>query len=470
MVSPAPLSPARRLRRLSLTLGALVAGTALALGGVAPASAAPNIDPAKLGSITVHKFQEPTSPTGLVNNGTPVDTTGLTSISGVTFTAQRVDVDLTAPANWQELDKLTVEQVQEQLTGSPTSLVTDKDGVAAFTKLPVGLYLLTETDTGSNNVAFKGQPFLVTMPLAVNNDWVYDVHTYPKNTVASLTQVIDDSKAHVIGDPVKFTFTSQVPALPAASPLQGFGITNTLDPRLDYASATLTVADVVLVKDVDYTFVVNGQDFAVEFTPAGLVKLQGKEGKAVTVAINTTINALGDGIINNTGQVFINDRTNAFDSNTMTTSWGALNVIKHATGDATKLLSGAEFELFAVDGQGVRIPGALRDVTAAAPDATFTTGADGTFTVNGLKAGNYQLVETKAPLGYKLDGTIHKITIEPGAVEKAAAFSIANTQVPAFQLPLTGSTGTALFTGIGLLLILVGAGIAVVRKRRTAKA
>ncbi|MFC8302284.1 SpaH/EbpB family LPXTG-anchored major pilin [Specibacter sp. NPDC057265] len=470
MVSQPPLPRTSRLRRLSITLGALVAGTALSLGAVAPASAAPNLEPSRTGSITVHKYQEPTTATGLANNGTAVDTTGLTAISGVTFTAQKVNIDLSVTTNWQNLESYTVAQAQANLTGTPKALTTDDAGVAKFENLSLGLYLLTETDIGSNKIAFKGQPFLVTMPLALNNDWVYDVHTYPKNTVTSLNQVIDDSAAHVIGDPVKSTFTSQVPSLPAGTALTSFGMADTLDPRLSYVSADVTVAGVDLVKGVDYTIVVKGQEVLVEFTPAGLAKLQGKAGAAVTVTVNTTINALGDGQITNKGQVFINGNTNRFDSNVVTTSWGALKVTKHAKGDVTKVLSGAEFQLFALDGQGKRIGGELHDVTGAAADVTFTTAADGTFTVTGLKAGNYELVETKAPVGYKLDSTPKTVTVTQGTVENAAAYSIANTQVPAFQLPLTGSTGTTLFSGIGLLLIVAGGSIAVARKRRTAKA
>lgn len=452
-----------RLRRLAASFGVLAVGTALAFGSAGPASALPNIDPEATGSITIHKLAEPVAPTSLPNNGSVVDTGDIPTINGVTFTAQQVNIDLTDSANWQGLEDYTVLEAQGNLTGLPKTEVTAGAGVAAFTGLPVGLYLVTETDTGANGIAFRGAPFLVTIPLALNNDWNYDVHVYPKNTVSTLEKVVNDSAAHVIGDPISFTLTGQVPSLPAADNLTGYGITDTLDTRLSYVNATVAVAGVDLVDVEDYA-VTPGPAFSVIFTPAGLAKLDGVPGNVVTVVVNTTINALGSGTINNQAQVFVNAPENVFSSEVVTTSWGALKVLKSAADEAAKVLSGAEFELFALDAGGDRITGAL--VNKPGAGTTFTTAADGTFQVNGLKAGDYELVETKAPLGYKLDATPLKITVAAGNLADAPVINIENTQVPAFMLPLTGSTGISLFIGGGLVLIVGGVLLAVVRKRR----
>lgn len=458
-----------RLRRLAAGLGVLAVGTALAFGSAAPASAAPNIDPDATGSITIHKLQEPVEATGLSNNGSVVDTGDIPTINGVTFTAQQVNIELTDSANWQGLEDYTVAQAQGNLLEPVKTEVTAGAGVAAFTGLPVGLYLVTETDTGANGIAFKGEPFLVTIPLALANDWNYDVHVYPKNTVSTLEKSVDDSAAHVIGDPVSFTLTGQVPSLPAADNLTGYGITDTLDARLSYVDATVAVAGVELVDVVDYA-ITPGPAFSVVFTPAGLEKLDGVQGNAVTVVVNTTVNALGNGTINNQAQAFVNDPGNTFDSNEVTTSWGALKVLKSATGEAEKVLSGAEFELFALDAGGDRITSALANVAVLDAGSTFITAADGTFQVDGLKAGDYELVETKAPLGYKLDATPLKITVTAGSLTDAPVTSVENTQVPAFMLPLTGSTGISLFIGGGLVLIVGGILLAVIRKRRAQRA
>ena len=456
-----------RIGRVAATVGTVAIAATLAFGSAAPASAAPNIDPAAEGSITIHKFEEPTAPTNKDNNGSPVDTTGLTPINGVTFTVQQVDVDLTDPAKWQGLESYTVAEAKGNLTGVARTETTVAGGVAAFTDLPVGLYLVTETDTGSNNIALRGAPFLVTIPLALNNDWNYDVHVYPKNTVTGLVKTVDDSAAHVIGDPVSYTLKAQVPSLPAATSFDGFGITDALDARLSYVDATVTV-DGVTLEAADYAIGATGQNFSLTFTETGLAKLRTVQGNDVLVTLNTTVKSLGDGAIVNQAQVFINDPSNAFDSNEVTTSWGALKVVKHAAGEAEKVLAGAEFELYALNDAGARITGALKDVTDA--DTIFTTGTDGTFTVNGLKAGKYELVETKAPLGYKLDSTPITVEVTVGDISEAVVLPVANTQVPAFELPLTGSTGISLFIGGGLVLVVGGIVLAMVRKRRTQQA
>lgn len=453
-----------RLRGFAAALGAVIAGTSLLFTAVAPAQAAQNIDPAETGSITIHKFEEPTSPTDLPNNGTEVSTTGLTPIAGVTFTIQQVDIDLNQDDNWQGLEDYTVEEAQGNLlAGTSRNAVTAQNGTAAFNDLPLGLYLVTESSVGDNNIPVQGEPFLVTMPLAVNNDWLYDVHVYPKNTVTGLEKAVDDSNAFVIGDTVNFSFSARVPSVPASQPMTAFGITDTLDERLRYQSATVSVAGVDLVP-ADYSVGATGQQFELAFTASGLAKLRAAQGNEITVNMVTTVQSLGDGAITNQGQIYVNDPESGYDSNTVKTSWGALRLLKYSAEDEALTLSGAGFELFATNAQGDRTTQALTDVTDG--DTTFTTGEDGTFTVNGLKAGTYELVETEAPLGYRLNSDPISVTVLEGSVADAAQVTFANEQVPPFELPLTGSTGTAMFIGAGLVLVVVGVAFASVRKRR----
>ncbi|MCW4466132.1 SpaH/EbpB family LPXTG-anchored major pilin [Glutamicibacter sp. MNS18] len=456
------------LRRIIAALGVFVAGTAMTLGSTVPASAAQNINPEATGSITIHKFEEPTTATGLPNNGTQQDTSGLKPIGGVTFTAQRVDTDLSDAQNWQGLEQYTVAQAQENLVaGSAQDKVTNTQGVAAFTGLPVGLYLVTETSVGENNIGLRGEPFLVTMPLALDNGWLYDVHVYPKNTVTEVTKEINDSSAFVIGDPISFTLNSHVPSLPAKSPLTAFGFTDTLDSRLDYVSADINIAGVQL-QGGDYTVGATDNKFSLTFNESGLVKLRANQGAQISVVINTTINSLGNGRITNQASNFINDPQNSFESNTVSTEWGALQVLKYAAQDESLGLSGAEFELYALAANGERLGGALRTAPETGSSASFVSGDNGQFLVQGLKAGNYELVETKAPLGYKMDSTPIPVTITAGSVAQATNISVENTQVEPFELPFTGSTGALMFAIVGVLLLVGGGiGLSVLRKRKT---
>ncbi len=112
------------------------------------------------------------------------------------------------------------------------------------------------------------------------------------------------------------------------------------------------------------------------------------------VEIDTTVLSIGDGTISNTATAYINDpqHTHGTSSTPTPSTWGALRVVKHVTGDSTKTLAGAVFDVYAVDPSTA---GATAVVTGA------TTGANGSVQVAGLRTGDYWLVETTAPTGYQ---------------------------------------------------------------------
>ena len=141
-----------------------------------------------------------------------------------------------------------------------------------------------------------------------------------------------------------------------------------------------------------------------------------------------------------------------------------MNAIKIEKGNASKVLSGAEFQLFDA-------------TTNTAIGGTVTTNANGKFAFVGLKKGSYYILETKAPAGYQLIG--EKISFEITGLADAkvkfadkstaeiaditdVAFShgtpfvnyVANT--PATDLPLTGGMGVGMFAVIGTAFALIG--------------
>ena len=118
---------------------------------------------------------------------------------------------------------------------------------------------------------------------------------------------------------------------------------------------------------------------------------------------------------------------------------------------------------------------------ATPPENAYKLISDGQgrFEITGLSAGNYELVETKAPVGYAKnespipftvkDGTYtkdesdHKINYNKAAAEVKDALRVDNKKV---TIPQTGGIGTIIFTAIGLA-IMASAVIAIKKRQAT---
>lgn len=170
--------------------------------------------------------------------------------------------------------------------------------------------------------------------------------------------------------------------------------------------------------------------------------------------------SIGDGTIENEATVFINEFEGDVDA---ATNWGALQIVKFAMdGDEENYLAGAEFQIFTSEAD------ALAEENAVSVDGqtTFTSDVNGEILIEGLKAGDYWLVETKAPAGYTgHDGAI-PVIITTGSVEDATVAEVQNYQRPSVDLPLTGANGVLLLTLGGAGLLSLAGGTALVNQRR----
>ena len=79
-------------------------------------------------------------------------------------------------------------------------------------------------------------------------------------------------------------------------------------------------------------------------------------------------------------------------------------LLKKVDGDSGKALAKAEFELV--------------DANQKVIAKKITTGTDGTVLIKGLNDGEYQLIETQAPAGYKLDATPIKFVVKNSQADK----------------------------------------------------
>jgi fimbrial isopeptide formation D2 family protein/LPXTG-motif cell wall-anchored protein len=465
--------------RIAAGFGAAAIATVTILGGALPASAAVNnIDQNPVGgrSLTIHKFAEPATPTTMAHDGSRLTETqleGLTALVDVPFSIQRVEgIDLNTTAGWAAADGLTVAEVNADYTLAPArSGLTAADGSLTFANLDAAVYLVTENSSTAHDIAFTADPFLVSVPIALNNEWLYNVHVYPKNGVTGIEKAFTNGLATGLGDRASWNLTVDVPEVAAGKSLSSFVISDTLDARLRYDSATVTGTNVSLLP-ADYTVAASGQALSVTFTPAGLTKLAAANDASLSIAITTTVTSLAGtapaqpGVIANQATLTVNGTQ--FPSNTVTTQWGSLAILTYeqrtdAT-DKTGVLAGAKYRVYATEADAI----AGTNPITIDDQVDWVSGQDGIAFLPVLPQGTYYVVETQAPAGYRADPTPRRqATIQTGDLERTTIDAeYAKQQVPAYALPITGGSGQAAFMIGGAGLILGGLGFVLLRRRK----
>ncbi|WP_404430771.1 SpaH/EbpB family LPXTG-anchored major pilin [Microbacterium lacus] len=486
---------------------AVLAGALAALTLAMPASAAtPNlIDPDTLGSITLHKYEAPDAATGLPNNGMPIDPANpilqdLVELNGVTFSYTQLDYDLTENSGWTALAAYTGDPAEapELVDGASGSGVTGAagiDGVVTFGNLPVGAYLIEETNYPIG--VTPSAPFIITVPLTNptnDNEWIYNVHAYPKNAITTAEKTVEDSEDVKIGDDIEFTITADIPN---AEIIDAYQIVDVLDEKLDYLSTSVSLvdpdgvlADIVLVEGTHYTVVpaaatIDGPIVTIAFTPAGLDLLEANILFQVEAVITTEVNEVGE--IVNEATVFPNQAAITNNTGTPTneviTKWGGITLLKVSSEDA-ELLEGAKFQVWSSQTNdfttATQVTGIGTDLPA--PSDTWTTGTNGQVVIEGLRYSNwadgaavapgaagylyYWLVEIEAPEDHELLAAPVPFTVTtPAATTTVEVVNVPNNG--GFVLPLTGGTGTTLFWAGGAMLLAGAVFLAIYSRRKS---
>ena len=182
--------------------GAMMLGSMSATAFAADASAKmPTIDTTKTGSLTIHKYEYNGTDTANKGTGSETDTVpeGAKPLAGAGFTLYKVaDVnDLTKYYSKNPTDLPSVDSYfsngeidSSKVKATVREVITNAEGIAEFTDLQLGFYVVIETTT-PDKVTTPADPFLVSIPMTTvdGDNWLYDVHVYPKNktTYGSVT-------------------------------------------------------------------------------------------------------------------------------------------------------------------------------------------------------------------------------------------------------------------------------------------
>lgn len=179
----------KRMKKLLtglLTLGMTLSMMTMTAFAAEPSAKMPTIDfdGNKTGSITIHKY-EYNGEDGKTGTGEDKQTPpeGATALAGVTFKITKIaELDTYYGKDAKALP--TVEQAKTMTSiGTPIVQTTDATGKTKFDNLTLGLYLVQETEAPAQ-ITGKVGDFLVSVPMtnAAGDDWLYDVHVYPKNS------------------------------------------------------------------------------------------------------------------------------------------------------------------------------------------------------------------------------------------------------------------------------------------------
>lgn len=197
-----------------------------------PKLTASTIDKTQVGSITIHKYGQLTEDSNAKNGTGEADATVATNpenkpLESVEFTLYRVKTTaellkyydalegasvkeftagdcftVTSESSWSAttLEKAYIKEATgkgaDATVGKVGTAKTNAEGAAQFNNLPVGMYLIIETNK-VQSVTKTVTPFLVSIPMTrigdtesepTNNNnlkqWLYDVVVYPKNSTA----------------------------------------------------------------------------------------------------------------------------------------------------------------------------------------------------------------------------------------------------------------------------------------------
>lgn len=467
--------------------------------GVAPST----IDVTRQGSITIHKRLDPVS-TGTRDDGNINPNPGGTPREGVTFRVEKLNANLGTNQGWQAAQSLTPISPRDG-SFAARDADTNAEGVATYSNLPVGVYVVTET--GKPDSIVPTAPFLVYIPMtnpADRTQWNYNVHVYPKNATNAAAKRVSDVNANV-GDTITYEITADVPtpSTPTGT-LTKYELRDNFDwpsvtTALDGSGITPTLSNGTALVPGDYEIVVvQNQPVTVKFTAQGLAKLSDEVRRSSDLAVRfeivATVKAVRgtDGTASNSAVVTSNNGTGTdtqSSTETVETKWGMLQIAKEGPGGTGQVpLAGAAFNLFeCTDPTGAGGTGGVvrlgdTKLTVNGVDE-WTTDPSGTALIDGLHVTDFEnsapvatvsklfcLVETRAPEGYELlsrpvpvsftradiantaDGT-DALTV------RATVTNVASTQS---NLPLTGGKGIGILAAIGI--VIVGAGVWYARK------
>lgn len=363
------------------------------------------------------------------------------------------------------------------------------DGTAAFANLAMGEYFIRPTSTTS-----VYQLMLQKLePTVSGGKYVIDDLTFSaKHEEVSVDKAANKTSV-TKKEKVTYTITVEIPTYATEAVDKSFYVsdllpdgltidTNSIKVQIDATDVDASNYNLDKNATNDYTFKlsVDTDKYAASWSDNG--------GKQLVITYTATLNDDGTTEVNvkESNTVTFDYSNYPFVANshkqktdTVDVTTFAIKIDKYANGDENVKLAGAKFDLYRtatqaeIDaGKSVEIPLISRQVIKLEGDKVTEDDGSVTFEkyeANGTKY-DYYLVETQAPSGYNL--LDHAVPVNFTDTDVATTAGIYTVKVPnssGIKLPITGGTGTVIFTVVGIALM-VGAVVLLVVSRKKSKA
>lgn len=385
--------------------------------------------------------------------------------------------------------------------GSKVELTTDDNGKITATNLTVGSYYFVEeasadvsTDGSAGDGYLLGKDALndannkLTFTIGSDGnvtptDQTYINYQKPAST-KTVTNGSSTENSFDQGATVKYQATITVPN--NISDYTEFNWFDTPGTGLKYSSDTaftLTYGDRVddtqtaLTNSTDYnlTYDTDNKTYKIDFLDSSNKLLNSSlAGKVVTISYSMALDPTTAKVATDIDNNYKLNWNNGTGKNTNTGkatvyTYGAQFIKKSAgilgTGTGNSALSGAEFVVRNSTGEYLnQISDGTSNWVSSQDDATvFTSGTDGTFSVEGLAKGAYSLKEIKAPTGYQLRTSDLSFTVDKSSNSNSKTIEVDDN---AKGLLSTGSQWLMLIIA---LVIVIGTTLGVKEYRKARK-
>ena len=364
----------------------------------------------------------------------------------------------------------------------------DAGSAATFANLAMGEYFIRPTSTTSVYQLMLQK----VEPTVSGNKYVIDDVTFTAKHKGVTVDKTADKTSVTKNEKVTYTITVDIPTYAAQATDKSFYVADLLPDGLaidtDSIKVQIDATDVdasnyTLDKTTtnDYTFKlsVDTDKYAASWARNG--------GKQLVITYTATLNKDGTTAVNTneTNKVTFDysfypyvENSHKQKTDTVDVTTFAIKIDKYVNGKPANKLANAKFDLYRtatqaeIDaGTSVEIPHtSIQGIKLEGDKVTDDNGA-ATFEKYEANGTNYDyyLVETQAPSGYNiLDNAVKLNFTDADVAGTAGVYTVKVPNSSGIQLPITGGTGTVIFTIIGIALM-VGAVVLFVVSRKKAK-